>query len=270
MTMLYSFHENFEFNDTETHLEIVPTHSETSTERKSVVRLFSEKLIVPDLGNLILRPRLIKLLDNSSRQFGATLILGRAGTGKTSLAAEFARKYKEVVWYSIDSSDNSWEVFQQYFATSLEPILLKEKTTNLDKISTDISPECISYFIENIFARISESDSEEPRLIVIDNTHYIFDCDWFTDFFHTLVNSLLPNTHLLAISRCKPPLPLWRLRSKQVLGVIDEDLLAFNCDEIREYFDHYGFPLSHAKRVYEESFGRISKLKKITESIEFD
>ncbi|MCA1640210.1 MAG: hypothetical protein LC768_18120, partial [Acidobacteria bacterium] len=73
--------------------------------------------------------------------------------------------------------------------------------------------------------------------------------------------SLTPDTHLLMLSRSEPPLPLWRLRSKQVLGVIDEKLLALTCEETKDLYHKHGLSKDKAQRFYKKSFGRIPKLK---------
>ena len=62
------------------------------------------------------------------------------------------------------------------------------------------------------------------------------------------------------------PQPLWRIRSKQVLGVIDEKLLAFNLDEIKEFFKKHGISDKKAANAHKKSFGRISRLKQFIES----
>lgn len=266
MTMLYSFHENLEVNDSETQFDMFPS-PEQGLARKGEVHIFAEKLRVPKFEEQILRPRLNQMLANSSRQFGATLILGRAGTGKTALAADFARQYKKVAWYSIESADSNWAVFSKYFTASFnEPHLMRESFSEED-LPNDTSPAEISYFIESLFARLSVIDSEEPRLIVIDNAHYVFDAEWFTDFFQTLISALSPNMHFLILSRCKPALPLWRLRSKQALGVVDEKLLSFNFEETQDLFRRYTISPNGVKLAYRKSFGRISKLKEIVESL---
>jgi ATP/maltotriose-dependent transcriptional regulator MalT len=72
-----------------------------STERTEI-HLLSEKLEVPRFRGLVQRPRLDDLLRNSIEQFPATLISGRAGSGKTATAAEFARTQDYVAWYSVE------------------------------------------------------------------------------------------------------------------------------------------------------------------------
>lgn len=266
MTMLHSFHENLELNDSEINFEVLPSYNQSSP-AKSEVHLFAEKLSMPKCTGQLVRPRLRMMLSKSSMHFGATLILGRSGTGKTVLAADLASQYEKVAWYSIDSADNDWNVFSKYFTASFnEPILDRYASRKEDEIK-GTSPKDISYFVENLFGRLSAIDPKKPRLIVVDNAHYIFDAEWFTDFFHTLICSLLPNTHLLVLSRCKPPLPLWRLRSKQTLGVIDEKLLAFNFEETQNLFKDHPMSSEVVKSAYIKSFGRISKLKEIAKSL---
>ena len=68
--------------------------------------------------------------------------------------------------------------------------------------------------------------------------------------------------HLVLLSRAKPAQPLWRVRSKQVLGVIDEKLLAFNADEAKELFKNHGIDEENALKAHKKSFGRISRLKR--------
>jgi ATP/maltotriose-dependent transcriptional regulator MalT len=103
-------------------------------------------------------------------------------------------------------------------------------------------------------------------LIVLDDVHYIFDAPWFAEFFNSLLYLLNENTHLVLLARSSPDFPLWRLRSKQVLGVIDEDLLLFNDAEARKFLTAYHLADKTKREIYEKSFGRIGKLKALAES----
>ena len=105
----------------------------------------------------------------------------------------------------------------------------------------------------------------KPVLIVLDDIHNVFDCDWFVEFFTTLLYSLPSDVHLLMLSRSNPPVPLWRLRSKQVLGVIDEKLLAFNLEETEKFLKSGSISTEKALQAHRKSFGRISRLKMIAE-----
>ena len=66
---------------------------------------------------------------------------------------------------------------------------------------------------------------------MLDGIHHLFDADWFGGFFNILLLFAFPKLHLLLLCRSKPPNPLWRLRSKQLLGRYRRKTLAFNRDE---------------------------------------
>jgi ATP/maltotriose-dependent transcriptional regulator MalT len=218
----------------------------------------SDKLRIPEFNSLVSRPRLHEMLERSTEQYGATLISGRAGTGKTALASDFARAKKNTAWYSIDPTDIEWGVFSHYFAECINGSANngRKQNTKVRVVDADLTQGNIAEFLTRCF---SENDVS-PSLIVLDNIHHVFDADWFCDFFNLLIASMSPDTHLLMICRSRPPAPLWRLRSKQMLNVIDEKLLAFTVDETREFFRMHDLPEGLARPVYNESFGRISKI----------
>lgn len=220
------------------------------------IYICSAKLSVPKFTNLIERARLRKLLEKNAEQFGATLITGRAGTGKTALASAFAQNYEKVAWYSIGAADRDWQIFYSYIRACFSKLGLDLKTGE----SLDFSETEIARNIENLFARLSVTDKNKPALIVLDDVHYVYNCVWFESFFNSLLASLTPNTNLLMLTRSQPPLPLWRLRSKQILGVVDEKLLILNTEETEDLFHKKGFSKTEAENFYEKSFGRISEI----------
>ena len=226
--------------------------------------LVADKLVVPAPSGHMTRPRLESLLEKLLGQFGAALVLGRAGTGKTSLAAEFTRRYRTVSWFSIDSSDIEWSSFSRYFAAASG----KECTA----LSAAMRPvvgfqqEFVSRFAESAAAIGDSEEGREDRLIVLDNTHNVFDAPWFNEFLTTLILSPRPSTRLLILARTLPPLPIWRLRSKQVLGFAGEKLLEFSTAEARKLFEWHGLNADAAPYAQRRSYGRASKLIEIIES----
>jgi ATP/maltotriose-dependent transcriptional regulator MalT len=65
---------------------------------------------------------------------------------------------------------------------------------------------------------------------------------------------------MILIGRTLPPAPLWRMRSKQTLRVIDESAMAFTLAEAEELFDSYGLPTKHAAQALAETWGRAAAL----------
>ena len=241
----------------------LPTLAAVNTSSREI-HILEEKLSIPQFDWLLPRPRLDALLEKSLSQFNATLISGRSGTGKTALAADFASNQNRVAWYSVESPEIDWAIFSRYFSASLVKVLNDEKPImNSHAGGGDVSLETIAEFLTDIFARIESRPDQEPLLFVLDDLHHIFDASWFGEFFNLLIRSLGEKTHLLLTCRSRPPSPLWRLRSKQMLNVIDEKVLAFNFDETTKFFHSIGQPEKAALKAYAQSFGRIAKIKQI-------
>ncbi|MEJ7622900.1 MAG: AAA family ATPase [Pyrinomonadaceae bacterium] len=219
----------------------------------SGVRIRVQKLQIPSVEVPIRRPRLEKLLAKSLDTFPATLISGRAGTGKTSVAVAVAKDLPRVAWYSIDSTDRSWAVFAGHFAASLE--------TAYGETPDGLVPTPSS--VETVLTE-SLAGIADPTLIVLDDVHHIFDASWFDEFFNLLLRSLPENAQLLLLSRTKPPGPLWRLRSKAMLNVIDEKILAFDTAETATLLESLEIPAKLAEVIQSTSFGRISKILQFT------
>jgi LuxR family maltose regulon positive regulatory protein len=265
MTMTLSLHEHVEFSDNTGFLENPRPSTPTSGAAKTDgIHFFPSKVRVPSFEKIVKRQRLDDLLLKSSETFGATLISGRAGTGKTVAAAQFARKFGRVAWYSLESADRDWRQFSMYFSKSFSR---KPAPKSALEIPDEITEAYLSDFIvENLLA-FTEDRKDEKCLIVLDDLHHIFDAAWFKDVFNLLIFSLLPNTHLLLVCRSRPPVPLWRLRSKQLLNVVEERLLAFSSEESAKVCRKYGLSSDAAMQVYRGSSGRASNLVKTIEDL---
>jgi ATP/maltotriose-dependent transcriptional regulator MalT len=224
----------------------------------SKITIIEEKLRLPAVGSIVSRKRLLELLDKSIEQYGATLVSGRAGTGKTTLAAEFALTQKKALWYTIEPADADWREFSSAFLACL----FDKQRPNSATFGTDHSEASISNLLSYTFSRIARQ-RVKPRLIVLDNVHHLFDAEWFSDFFKQLVISLDTNARLLMLCRSKPNAPLWRLRSKQMLNVIDETMLELTEQEALEIGLTRGVSKEIALSILKRSYGRVGNFAKI-------
>ena len=225
------------------------------------VHILNEKLEIPDCVGLVERPRLIEKLDRSLSRFATTLVSGRAGTGKTSIAAAYTRTRKCAAWFTVESSDIDWNIFASYLTESVLRVVgcLNAVTDSLPALSYS-SPAAMEIFFLNIVGELETAENDQRPLLVLDGIHHLFDADWFGEFFNILRPSLCETADLLLLCRSKPTYPLWRLRSKQQLDVVDEKTLVFDLDETILLLEQAGYSQAEAVRIHAETFGRVSKL----------
>ena len=262
MMMTYSLHDNIDADGAFDHIDHAFSRSEdTGKPANEEFHLLREKLRIPTADSLIERPRISDLLRKSVDQFPATLISGRSGTGKTAIAAGFAANIENVSWYSVEPTDIEWSAFSSYFDASLSKSNaasgnIRVRAQN-EKCVLEVG---IAQFMEDHFSSVRAEAGTGKSLIVLDDIHHIFDAIWFDDFFTQLLYSLPSDIHVLFLCRSKPVMPLSRLRSKQMLDVIDEKVIAFDANETNSLFDTMGRSSADAKRAHHLCFGRISKL----------
>jgi ATP/maltotriose-dependent transcriptional regulator MalT len=93
-------------------------------------------------------------------------------------------------------------------------------------------------------------------LIVVDDLHLIYDAEWVVPFFRRLLPLLPADAHMLITGRSLPPAPLWRMRSKQMLCVIEEQTLSFTQREAMKLFESYGLTRSQSDIAWRQTHGR--------------
>lgn len=221
------------------------------------MRLILDKITVPSQPPRITRPRLLALLNNSLESCASTVISGRAGTGKSALAADFARKCgRPVAWYKVDSLDMELPVFLHYLVSSIAQHRPGFGACTLAAlaVSDDSTPPSDTFLYELL-------EYEAPLLIVLEDLHLICEGEWLVPFLCRLLPLLPRKVHILITSRTMPPAPLWRMRSKQTLEVIDEGMLAFTRPEAFELFETYGLSGEYARAAYDRSRGRAGSLE---------
>ena len=223
-------------------------------------RLVLEKITIPATAPRASRSRLLELLGGNLSSCAATIINGRAGTGKTTLTADFARNTgRSVCWYKVDAADFDLRAFMEYLLESLSlqrPAIEPDLLLPLTESPLSDRAELLA---ESLVFRLSERNAE-PLLVVIEDLHLVYDADWVVPFFRRLLPLLPADVHVLITCRSLPPAPLWRLRSKQMLRVVDEEELAFTVDEAAQLFHSYGLTEEHARIAMHQTNGRASAI----------
>jgi len=228
--------------------------------KKTEEHFIHEKIAIPAAKPRTSRLRLLKLLAENAVSANATVVNGRAGTGKTALAADFARHAgRAVAWYKVDAADNDLRLFCEYLAASVRRQRPSINPDRLLELTETIESERAELLAEAFVFQLSEARSE-PLLIVIEDLHLVYDADWVVPFFRRFLPLLPADVHVLITCRSLPPNPLWRLRSKQMLRVVEETELAFTVDEAVALFETYGLSEEHAHVAWNQTNGRAATI----------
>ena len=196
------------------------------------------KLLPPrPAPSLLPRPRLNERLEQNLAH-AVTLVTAPAGSGKTTLVADFVRAgARPFVWYQLDRADSDPLVFLGYVTHGIRQIVpgfggatmsyLREAAKELQQ-----APErAVDVLLNEVLDRV-----EQQFLLVLDDYHHL----GAETPVHRVVDRLLaylPDLiHAVIISRDVPPLALARIRAQAGLAVIDRDELLFTDEETRELF----------------------------------
>jgi len=224
-----------------------------------MVQVIPEKITPPVELPRVSRDRLLTTLGESLEGCNSTIIHGRAGTGKTMLATDFARRSgRRAAWYKLDAPDSELPAFLRHLCAAVATVRPAFGERLLERLGEqcgiDDVPLAVEYFVHELL------DSNEPLLVVIDDLHLVYDAEWMVPFFRRLLPLLPPEVHVMLLGRSLPPTPLWRMRSKQTLCVLDESALAFTLAEARRLFASYGLPAERANAALVETRGRAAVL----------
>jgi LuxR family maltose regulon positive regulatory protein len=223
--------------------------------------LILDKITPPAGLPRVSRRRLLDALDESMACCTSTVIYGRTGTGKTLLASDFAtRSDRRVAWYKVDAPEVDRQTFLQYLVAAVRNQHPGFGRKTLALLSASGAMPDAALLAESFVYEMTMLEAEEPLLVVVDDLHLLYDAEWIVPFFGRLLPLLPAEAHMILIGRTLPPAPLWRMRSKQTLRVIDESALAFTRAEAEELFDSYGLPTKPAAQALAETWGRAAAL----------
>jgi LuxR family transcriptional regulator, maltose regulon positive regulatory protein len=235
--------------------------------RKLFMKIITSKVMIPTEVPRVCRQGLLDTLRENLKSCPATVINGRAGTGKTMLAIDFIRRHEGcAAWYKVDAPDMSLPVFLEYLVASVARMRPGFGRRTLDchaRAFRGGESEAGSEFDIALLAEAYVYDLErlaEPLVLVIDDLHLIYDAVWIVPFFHRLLLLLPVEAHMLILERGLLPAPMWRLRSKQRLFVITEQMLAFTPTEAEELFSGYGLSAEEARLALKQTGGRAAAL----------
>jgi LuxR family maltose regulon positive regulatory protein len=225
------------------------------------LEIITEKIAQPAPLPRVSRPRLIEMLEKSLAAGTSTIISGRAGAGKTALAVDFAHQCgRPVAWYKVDAPDADPRIFFEYLISSIRDQQPAFGGLSLTQLVKSVEINRMRWLADAFVYELAEGETAAPLLIVIEDLHLVFDSEWLVPFFSRLLPLLPSDVHVLITSRSLPPAPLWRMRSKQFLVVIDDATLAFTRAEAASLFESYGLSSEQANIALDHTHGRAVAL----------
>lgn len=195
------------------------------------------KLLPPrPAPEILARPRLIERL-RGNLALPMTLVTANAGSGKTTLVADFLRKQElPYVWYQLDHTDADPAVFLGYLAYGIQQRIPNfgdstfaylQQPQELARQPERAADVLLNEILEGV---------EQQLIIVLDDYHHLGADTPVHDVLDRLIAYLPDVIHVVIISRELPPLTLARLRSQDSLSFIDRSDLLFTDEEIQELF----------------------------------
>jgi two-component SAPR family response regulator/tetratricopeptide (TPR) repeat protein len=177
-----------------------------------------------------------RLLQNLAHP--VTLVTANAGSGKTTLVADFIRSHSQkFVWYQLDHTDADPFVFLGYVTHGIKQAVagFGEATLSyLQEAANELAqqPErAVDVLLNEVLEHV-----EQQLILVLDDYHHL----GTETAVHRVVDRLLaylPDVmHVIIISRDVPPLALARMRTQSSLAIIDRAELLFTDDETQQLF----------------------------------
>src|SRR5215475_13027339 len=84
------------------------------------MKIIASKITIPHETPCVCRQGLLDTLRENLESRHATVINGRAGTGKTMLAVDFVKRcVGRVAWYKVDAPEMSLPLFMEYLVASV-------------------------------------------------------------------------------------------------------------------------------------------------------
>jgi len=192
------------------------------------------KLYIPATRpDLVLRPRLIKRLDEGLHaQNKLTLISGKAGAGKTTIANEWVQHLSlPAVWISLDAQDNHFNRFFNYFLAAFQQVGMKVSSALLSQMESGQS-DWVELLLVDLFH--SNNSKITPCILILDDYHLINN-ERVHQALSFLIENIPPQIHLVCLTRIDPPWPIPRFRARNQICEIRDCDLQFTTNEAQQF-----------------------------------
>jgi LuxR family transcriptional regulator, maltose regulon positive regulatory protein len=207
-----------------------------------------EKELPPLFKRHVRRPRLTRLLDASNAQ--AILIIGPAGYGKTTLAAEWLQGRDAGFWYRATSASADVAAFSAGVVEVIQPLMPGVGDRVLQRLRVPEVPERLARILAELLAEDIQKWPKD-KWLVVDDYHLVAESAAVEEFVDWLLT--LSPIRLLVTSRSRPS---WASARRFLYGEVSEvtrDQLALTAEEARAVLG--AAPGKRASSVLEQAQG---------------
>jgi len=228
--------------------EVSRTHQTAGTVDGSGERMqgiVRSKVEPPPLrATTLTRHRLLEGLPANGKQ-RVTLVVAEAGFGKTTLLADFSRRYLgRTLWYRLDETDADWVTLVNYLVAATRQVVpgFGDSTSRLLKPMAGASPPK-ELVLSSLLAEL-DVIGDQPTALIFDDFQAVDGSADATEVMMRLIRDAPPTLELIISSRRRPSLPLakWSA-SGRVQELSTEDLRFSQAEIARLFAEAYGQPL---------------------------
>jgi LuxR family maltose regulon positive regulatory protein len=190
--------------------------------------LLATKLHVPGpQPGIVARPRLLERLEEGLAR-GLLLVCAPAGSGKTSLLADWARRgQRPVAWLSLDQGDNDPARFWRHVIAALD----RAHPGIAEQVAPLLGPPPPRSFEGLVTALINELAGQPGEVLLVLDDYHLIDAQPVHASLGFLLEHRPPGLRLTLTSRADPPLGLARLRGRGQLAELRGADLRFTAEE---------------------------------------
>ncbi len=192
--------------------------------------LLATKLHVPGpRPGFVPRPRLAARLEEGLAR-GLVLVCAPAGSGKTVLLADWARRGgRPVAWLALDAGDNDPARFWRHVVAALDRVR-PGLAGRVGPLLGPPSPRSFEGLVRAVINELAVDPGPDEVLLVLDDYHLVSSAQVDASV-AVLLENLPPGLHVVVSSRSDPPLPLARLRARGQLVELRAADLRFTPEE---------------------------------------
>jgi ATP/maltotriose-dependent transcriptional regulator MalT len=230
------------------------------------------KIIPPQIPQILLRPRLVKSLQQQQDK-KLILILGQAAQGKSTLAASYVSTSPvPSAWINLGPEDTDAVTLYHLLGHALKRALPEVNFSSaLGYPTLAMGPREEGHLYRDWLHVLLQGVTAQVRIILDGLDRLPFETTAY-DLVQVLLTELPPQVRLFILSREMPLLPLQSLAERKELFILTNADLAFNLSETTSYFHQIrNFHLSDdlVRRIHQLTEGWIGGLVLFCDSLDW-